>query len=116
MMSTYRAHFMGTRKLLLHPGMAVAVVAAATTMQPIAESLSPVGDAEADPHPGLYRGSWRVATGTKSVRYRGRPTKRVYGRLENTARYARDVEYGSRRVRRYAVARRTVDAAVSRNG
>ena len=114
--STYRGSFIGIRKILQKPALAVAVQVAAATMLPIAEELSPVGNPASDPHPGLYRGSWVVVSGTKSVSYRGRPTKRPYGRLMNTARYARDVEYGTSKVPRHSVARRTMDAAVSRGG
>ncbi len=114
--STYRGSYVGIRKILTMPSVAVAVEVAAATMLPIAEALSPEGDPSTDRHAGLYRGSWVVVRGTKSVRYRGRPTKRPYGRLLNTTAYARQVEYGTGRVPRYAVARRTMDAAVSRGG
>lgn len=115
--STYTGNYTGIGRMLRRPGMAKAVVVAATKMLPIAVTNSPTGNAATDPHPGLYRRSWRVEYGVKPIKFRGRPSERPYGRLINTTRYAVAVEHGvPNRVPRHAVLRKTLDEAVAAHG
>jgi hypothetical protein len=114
--STYHGNFRGIGTMLQRPGMARAVEKAAHRMQPIAERLSPTGEFPDDPHPGLYARSFRVEYGVKPVKFRGRPSERPYARLINKAPYALAVEHGNGRVPRYAVLRKTLDAAKAAHG
>jgi hypothetical protein len=109
----YRGNFEGIGRMMQQPGIRLRVIRAAADMLPIAVNLSPVGDAESDPHPGLYQRSWRVEYGDKPVKFHGADRPRPYGRLVNTAGHARDVEHGTDRVPRHAVLRRTLDAAIA---
>ncbi|MFD0276172.1 hypothetical protein ACFVHB_20025 [Kitasatospora sp. NPDC127111] len=109
--STYTGRYNGIGRLLQNPGVQRATAQAAQRMQRIAEFLSPVGDPATDPHPGQYQNSFAVVPVTKNVPFRGKPRLRAGSRLINTARYARDVEYGNGKVQRYAVLRTALDAA-----
>jgi hypothetical protein len=109
--STYRGNYKGIGRMLQRPGMAKATIEAAAKMKPLAQVFSPVGKPPADPHPGLYQGSFEIHYGVKDVKFRGKSLMRPYGRLINVAPHAAAVEYGNKHVKRYAVLRKTLDAA-----
>lgn len=113
MASFYRGNFRGIGLMLQRPGMRRKVIQVAAEMLPIAVNFSPTGAYPGDPHPGLYRRSWRVEYGTKPVKFHGVSRPRPYARLINITDYAIDVEHGTARVPRHAVARRTMDAAIA---
>lgn len=113
--STYKGNFRGIGRMLSQPGMRAVVLVRAHEMLPIAVALSPSGDPATDPHPGLYRRSWRVEYGDKPVKFHGVKRMRPYARLVNTAPYAQRVEYGTDKVPKHWVARKTIDQAVAMN-
>lgn len=116
MPSTYTGNFRGIGRMLQRPGMAAATVKAVRRMFPIAVAYSPVGTPPGDDHPGLYARSFEINHGVKDVKFRGTSLLRPYARLINKAPYARDIEHGSTRVQRYAVLRKTLDAAKAAHG
>ena len=111
MPSYYKGNFQGIGRMLQQPGIRLAVIRAAADMLPIAVNEAPTGDPETDPHPGLYRRSFRVEYGEKPIKFHGVSRPRPYGRLVNTTPYAIEVEHGSSRVPRHAVLRKTLDIA-----
>ncbi|MBB1253172.1 HK97 gp10 family phage protein [Streptomyces sp. OF3] len=76
----------------------------AETIRSVAVSISPVGEAARDPHPGLYKSSWHVSSTRRGGRRRNRATATVW----NSAPYARWVEYGTERVPAHHVLLRAV--------
>lgn len=115
-MSYYRGNFKGIGQMLFQPGILRALEDKAHQMRSVAVSLSPVGDPKTDRHSGQYRDSWVVIAGEKPVKFHGRRRPRPYARLLNTSTYAVDVEYGTARVPRHAVARKTMDIFKAANG
>ncbi|MFI6444716.1 hypothetical protein [Kitasatospora sp. NPDC050543] len=109
--STYTGRYNGIGRLLQNPAVRQATARAARRMKGIAEGLSPVGDPATDRHSGEYKNSFAVVPVTVNVPFRGKPRLRAGSRLVNTAGHAKDVEYGNGKVQRYAVLRRTIDAA-----
>jgi hypothetical protein len=69
------------------------MVRRAEVIRSAAVALSPVGGA-GDPHPGHYKESWKVDSTTRG----GRRRNRAVAVVQNTAYYARWVEYGTERV------------------
>lgn len=108
-MSYYRGNFQGIGRMLQQPGIRKALEDKANEMRPVAVGISPVGDPRTDPHSGEYRDSWTVVTGDKRVKFHGVSRPRPYARLLNTSTHAVDVEYGTIRVPRHAVLRKTLD-------
>ncbi len=111
MTSTYIGRYTGIGRLLQNPAMQRATAKAARRMKGIAEGLAPVGDPATDPHSGQYKASFTVQPAIVSVPFRGKPRRRAASRLVNTARHAKEVEFGNGRTPRHAVLRRTIDAA-----
>ncbi|OKI19313.1 hypothetical protein [Streptomyces sp. CB03911] len=111
MAATYVGRYNGIGRLLQSPAVQLATAKAAERMKPIAESIAPVGDPATDPHPGQYKASFVVQPATVNVPFRGKPRLRAASRLVNTARHATKVEFGNGPTQRYAVLRRTIDAA-----
>lgn len=109
--STYTGNYRGIGRMLQRPGMARAVVQAAAKMKPMAQANSPVGVPPEDEHPGLYQRSFEIRYGVKNVKFRGKSLMRPYGRLINRTNYAMGIEHGSKKVKKYAVLRRTLDQA-----
>lgn len=84
----------GVGQLLRSPGVQAEMLRRANVIKGVAESLSPVGSAARDPHPGQYKASWRTESRTRGGRRRNRATATVW----NAAYYARWVEYGTEQV------------------
>lgn len=78
----------------------------ANVIKSVAEAISPVGDAARDPHPGLYKSSWHVASHSRG----GRRRDRAVGLVWNSSPHARYVEYGTERVRAHHVLLRAAQA------
>ncbi|MBQ1164996.1 HK97 gp10 family phage protein, partial [Streptomyces sp. A73] len=66
----------------------------ADVIKDAAATISPVGTAAWDPHPGLYKASWH----STRTRRGGRRKDRAVATVWNSAPYARWVEYGTERV------------------
>lgn len=90
-MARFRLNHRGVGELLRSPMIEAEMLRRARRIASVAEGLSPVGDAARDPHPGLYKGSWRVT----STRRGGRRRDRAVAVVWNSAPYARWVEYGT---------------------
>lgn len=91
----------GVGQLLRSPMVEAEMLRRAEVIKGVAEAISPVGEAASDPHPGLYKSSWRATVEQKAV---GRSRKkRPVGVVSNSAPYARWVEYGTERVHAHHV-------------
>jgi hypothetical protein len=89
----FRMSSRGVGQLLRSPMLEAEMMRRGELIKSVAESISPVGDAARDPHPGLYRDSWYVVASNKQV---GRTRKRrATATVGNSAPYARWVEYGN---------------------
>lgn len=64
----------------------------AEKIEAVAEASSPVGG-PGDPHPGMYKASWKVTSTSRGGARRNRATATV----SNTAPHAAWVEYGTER-------------------
>lgn len=84
----------GVGRLLRSEMVRLEMVRRAERIKTVAESISPVGAAAWDRHPGLYRSSWKVSSRLRGGLRRDRATATVW----NSAPYARWVEYGTDRV------------------
>lgn len=96
----------GVGELLRSPGVQAEMLRRADLIKSIAESISPVGPAARDPHPGKYKASWRTSSRARGGRRKNRATATVW----NTAPYARFVEYGTERVHAHHVLLRAARA------
>lgn len=93
-MAKFRMKSKGVGQLLKSPEVEAEMLRRAGTIKSIAVATSPVGDAAADPHPGLYKSSWHTSSTRRGGRRRDRATATVW----NSAPHARFVEYGTERV------------------
>jgi len=84
----------GVGQLLRSPGVEADMLRRANVIKDVAVSLSPVGTAAWDPHPGMYKESWHAT----STRRGGRRKDRAVATVWNSALHARWVEYGTERV------------------
>ncbi|MEU1074294.1 MULTISPECIES: HK97 gp10 family phage protein [unclassified Streptomyces] len=107
--SRYVGRFNGIGRMLTRPWLHVPCLAAAEKIMSAAQQHAPVGDPDADPHPGLYRDSFEVHTHVKNAPFHGKPALRAGAIVVNTASYARSVEYGNGKVPRYNVFRKAID-------
>ncbi|TVL89740.1 hypothetical protein CD790_25410 [Streptomyces sp. SAJ15] len=89
----------GVGQLLRSPMVEAEMLRRANVIKGVAESISPVGTAAWDPHPGLYKESWHTTSHKRGGRRRDRAVAVVW----NSAPYARWVEYGTDRVRAHHV-------------
>jgi hypothetical protein len=89
----------GVGELLRSPGVQAEMLRRANVIKGIAESISPVGDAARDPHPGQYKASWRTSSRARGGQRKNRATATVW----NFAPHARFVEYGTERVHAHHV-------------
>lgn len=96
----------GVGELLRSPAVQAEMLRRANVIKSTAESISPVGPAARDPHPGLYRSSWRASSRARGGRRKDRATATVW----NSAPYARFVEYGTNRVHAHHVLLRAARA------
>lgn len=94
MATRFRMSHRGVGQVLKSPMVEAAMRARAEAIRATAVTLSPVGDAADDPHPGLYKASWHVSSTRSGGRRRDRATATVW----NSAPHARFVEYGTERV------------------
>ncbi|MFF3142157.1 hypothetical protein ACFVRU_10605 [Streptomyces sp. NPDC057927] len=108
--STYQGRYSGIGTMLQRPWIQRACRKAAVEMKGFAESISPVGDPQTDPHPGRYKAAFDVVPVYKNVPFRGKPRMRAGARLINTSPEARIVEHGNGRTPRYAVLSKSIDA------
>lgn len=83
----------GVGQLLRSEMVRAEMVRRAAVIQSVAVAISPVGE-NRDPHPGLYKASWK----TSSTLRGGRRRDRAVAVVRNEAYYARWVEYGTERV------------------
>ncbi|MFE0088759.1 HK97 gp10 family phage protein [Streptomyces sp. NPDC059016] len=95
----------GVGQLLRSEMVRAEMVRRAQVIKSVAEAIAPVGG-ESDPHPGHYKGSFKVSSTLRGGRRRNRATATV----SNTAYYARWVEYGTERVRAHHVLLRAAQA------
>lgn len=96
----------GVGQLLRSKPVEAEMLRRAEVIKGVAESISPVGEAAWDPHPGLYAESWHVTSHSRAGRHRDRAVAVVW----NSAPYARWVEYGTERVRAHHVLLRAATA------
>lgn len=106
MAARFRMSTRGVGELLRSPMVEAEMLRRAEVIRGVAESISPVGAAAWDPHPGLYKSSWHVSSTRRGARRRDRATATVW----NSAPYARWVEYGTERVRAQHVLLRAAQA------
>ena len=95
----------GVGELLRSEMIRADLVRRASAIEAVAVALSPVGGA-GDPHPGEYKGSWKVSSRVRGGVRRNRATATV----SNTAYYARWVEYGTEKVTAHHVMLRAAQA------
>jgi hypothetical protein len=82
--STFNASYEGIGELLKSPMIEAEMRARAEQVAALAEASAPVDPTSG--HPGRYKGAFSVSSGVKP--------DRAYGRVENTAPEAIEVEYG----------------------
>ena len=78
----------------------------AEAIKATAISISPVGTAAWDRHPGMYKESWHATSRKRG----GRNKDRAVGLVWNSAPHARWVEYGTERVPAHHVLLRAAQA------
>lgn len=86
----------GVGQLLRSPMVGEEMLRRANVIKGVAESISPVGPAARDSHPGLYKASWSARISNKRTGRSNR--RRATATVWNSAPYARFVEYGTDRV------------------
>jgi hypothetical protein len=95
----------GVGQLLRSPEIEAEMLRRAELIKNVAQSIAPVGG-PGDPHPGAYKGSFKVS----SKRRGGRRKNRAVATVTNTSYYARWVEYGTERVHAHHVLLRAARA------
>lgn len=93
MAARFKMRRAGVGQLLRSPMVQAEMLRRAEVIKGVAVGLSPVGG-PGDPHPGLYKASWRTSSRSRGGTNKDRATATV----RNTAPYARHVEYGSKHV------------------
>lgn len=84
----------GIGALLRSPMMEKEMARRAALIKDRAEATAPVGDPRTDPHPGRYRDSFRVESGTEG----GFKKDRAYGRVLNDSPEAFYIEFGTSKI------------------
>lgn len=106
MAAKFKMSTRGVGQLLRSPEMEAEMRRRAELIKSVAESIAPVGG-PADPHPGMYKGSFDVTSTSRGGRRKDRATATV----RNLAYYARWVEYGTDKVPAHHVLLRAALAA-----
>lgn len=102
-MAKYKASYKGIGDLLSAKFMQAEMYNRANKVKAVAEAIAPVGDG---PDAGEYKASFEVSSGVRTE-----PTRRAYGRVENTSDHAFYVEYGTKDTPRHRVLGRALEAA-----
>lgn len=92
MAATFKMSRRAVGQFLQSPELEAEMLRRAQVIMSIAVATSPIGG-PGDPHPGQYKGSWKV----KSTKRGGQRRDRAVATVYNTALYARFVEYGTDR-------------------
>lgn len=87
----YKADYRGTGQLMNSPEMVEVMRQVAEKGMAYAKSISPVGDPDEDPHPGLYQESFEVT----AQAHGGFHGDRAEAQIVNTAEYAAALEWGN---------------------
>ena len=91
MAASFKMSRKGVGELLRSDFIEAEMLRRAEVIKAIAESIAPIGGA-GDPHPGLYKSSFKVSSTSRGGRKKDRATAAVY----NTTHYAPSVEYGNK--------------------
>ncbi|MGZ6806390.1 MAG: HK97 gp10 family phage protein [Mycobacteriaceae bacterium] len=107
-MGKFNPSYVGLGEVLRCPEMQAEMRRRAERIKAAAEAMAPVGDAaKGDKHPGQYKASFHVESGS-GPSLRG---VRAYGRVTNDAPHAAAVEFGNSHSPAQHVLGRALDAA-----
>jgi hypothetical protein len=106
MASTFKASYSGIGEMINSDFMVAEMRQRAERIRAAAEAHAPVGG-EGDPHPGAYKESLTVDSGTHG----GEHNDRAYGRVTANVPYAYQVEFGDKYTPRHRTLGTALDAA-----